>query len=512
MPLVAGADCSTQATKVLVVDTDDGRIVSSGTARHEVVQVSRGASETHPVVWERALADALAQTGRAADVVALSVAAQQHGLVVVDRSGTPLRPAVLWNDTRSAGDARAIVAALGGPEATALLTGSVLSASFTVTTWAWLRRNEPEVARAARGVHLPHDHLIAALTGRACTDRSDVSGTGWWNPGSETYEHAVLSLDIVDLDPGMLAPVLGPHDVAGEVPRSRGESYGLRQGTVVGCGAGDNAAAALAMSLCPGEAALSLGTSATVYTIANLPSKDATGIVSGFASADGRFLPLACTLNATLAVDRVSEWLNLDREEVEPSGGVVCLPWLDGERTPNVPAATGTMRGLRRTTSRGAILQAAYEGVVATVLDATGALERWAPQDPTAPLLLLGGGARGPVWRETVRRLSGRPVLLPGLLEPVAYGAAVQAGAAVTGRAVGELARDWGGRKGKLLDAEPRDDAVLGEIADWRATVLASLDTPNAASGAVGGPERGPPGQLVDEEGAASVPGGAGDQ
>ena len=191
------------------------------------------------------------------------------------------------------------------------------------------------------------------------------------------------------------------------------------------CGAGDNAAAALALSFAPGEAALSLGTSGTVYAPSAVPSADPTGTVAGFASADGRFLPLACTLNATVAIDRTCEWLELSREDVAPSEGVVFLPWLGGERTPNAPTATGTMTGLRYQTDKRAILQAAYEGLVATLLEATAFLDQWAPQSMDAPLLLLGGGGA----RSGVARNSG-----PSIGTPVARCGTERAGCLWSGR------------------------------------------------------------------------------
>ena len=144
------------------------------------------ARETDPKAWALSLATALAQTGRAADIAAISVGGQQHGLVVLDGSGRPLRKAPLWNDTRSAPDARELVQNLGGPEACAERVGSVLTPSFTVTHWAWLRRTEPEIAAATRRAMLPHDYLNFCLTGVATTDRSDASGTGWWSPAHES--------------------------------------------------------------------------------------------------------------------------------------------------------------------------------------------------------------------------------------------------------------------------------------------------------------------------------------
>jgi xylulokinase len=474
MPLVAGVDCSTQSTKVLVIDADDGQVVATGGATNEV-EGEGGARETDPKVWEVSMANALAQTGRAAEIAAISVGGQQHGLVVLDGSGRPLRKAPLWNDTRSAADARALVDSLGGPEECAKRVGSVLTSSFTVTHWAWLRRTEPETADAARRAMLPHDYLNFCLTGVATTDRSDASGTGWWSPAEEAYAPEVLALEAVQLDPSMLPEVVPPDGVAGLVSKEAAQQFGLAVGVPVACGAGDNAAAALALSFAPGEAALSLGTSGTVYAPSAVPSADPTGTVAGFASADGRYLPLACTLNATVAIDRTSDWLGLSREDVVPSEGAVFLPWLGGERTPNAPAATGTMTGLRYETDKRAILQAAYEGLVATLLEATAFLDQWAPQGNDAPLLLLGGGARGHAWQETVRRLSGRPVLVVELSELVAYGAAVQASAVLGGKSPGSVAESWGARRGVMLPAVPRDDAVLERIAAWRRLVLPSF-------------------------------------
>lgn len=474
MPLVAGADCSTQSTKVLIVDVDDGRVVASGGATHEV-EGEGGARESDPRDWEASLARALGQTGLAADVGALSVGAQQHGLVVLDDAGRPLCKAPLWNDTRGAADAKALVDALGGPEATALRIGSVPTSSFTVAHWAWLRRARPEVAAAARHILLPHDYLSFRLTATMTTDRSDVSGTGWWSPSDESYAADVLELDAVRLDPAYLPEVLGPTASAGTVTSAAAEQFGLRPGAPVACGAGDNAAGALALSFAPGEAAMSLGTSGTVYAPSARPSADSTGTVAGFASADGRYLPLACTLNATVAVDQVSEWLGLGREDVASSDEVVFLPWLGGERTPNAPSASGTLTGVRYSTDKRAILQAAYDGLVATLLEATAFLDQWAPQSREAPLLLLGGGARGRAWQETVRRLSGRPVLVVELSELVAYGAAVQAAALLTGEPLADIANRWGARRGLMLEPVARDDQALARIAAWRQSYLATL-------------------------------------
>ena len=461
--LAAGVDCSTQATKVLLVDPDDGRVVAEGRAPHEVTG-SGGARETDPELWWRALRDALAATGRAHEVGSIAVAGQQHGLVVLDGRGRPLRPAMLWNDTRSAPEAADLLGALGAGR-WADEVGVVPVASFTVTKWAWLRAHEPEVARAARAVRLPHDFLTERLCGRGVTDRGDASGTGWWSTADESYVAPVLGLPTVGLDPALLPTVLEPHEPAGEVVDAALSELGLAPGTLVAPGTGDNMGAALGLGLVPGEPVLSLGTSGTVYARMNRRTVDPSGTVAGFAAATGDFLPLAATLNATLALDRVAAWLGLDRDGVEPSDGVVVLPYLDGERTPNRPTATGTITGLRHRSSPGSILMAAYEGVVAGLL---GALDRLAQQGegvrPDAPLVLIGGGARGRTWQEVTARLSGRALEVPAHDELVALGAAVQAAAVAGGEEPAAVARRWSTRAGARVEPRRVDVETLERI------------------------------------------------
>ncbi|BFO19508.1 hypothetical protein SHKM778_58960 [Streptomyces sp. KM77-8] len=212
------------------------------------------------------------------------------------------------------------------------------------------------------------------------------------------------------LDPALLPRVVRPGEVAGTVRDGHGLPFS--KGTLVACGTGDNAAAALGLGVRPGTPVMSLGTSGTVYAVTQRRPADPTGTVAGFADARGDWLPLACTLNCTLAVDRVAALLNLDREAVEPGRGVTLLPFLDGERTPNLPNSSGLLHGLRHDTTGGQLLQAAYDGAVYSLLAALD-LVLDEDADPSAPLLLIGGGARGTAWQQTVRRLSGRAVQVP---------------------------------------------------------------------------------------------------
>ncbi|MYU23247.1 xylulokinase [Streptomyces sp. SID8352] len=457
-PLVVGVDSSTQSTKALVVDAATGRTVAEGRAAHTVT--SGAARESDPRQWWEALCEALARCGDAArEAAAVSVAGQQHGLVTLDARGEPVRPALLWNDVRSAPQARRLVAELGGPAAWAERTGSVPGASFTVSKWAWLAEQEPGAVLATRAVRLPHDYLTERLTGQGTTDRGDASGTGWWASATETYDDTVLAR--VGLDPALLPRVVRPGEVAGTVRGGHGLPFS--PGTLVAAGTGDNAAAALGLGLRPGVPVLSLGTSGTVYAVSRRRPADPTGTIAGFADASGDWLPLACTLNCTLAVDRVAALLGLDREAVEPGAEITFLPYLDGERTPDLPLATGLLHGLRHDTTGGQLLQAAYDGAVHTLL---GALDRVldADADPAAPLLLIGGGARGTAWQRTVRRLSGRPVRVPAARELVALGAAAQAAGLLTGEDPAAVARRWNTAAGPMLEPVERDEETLARI------------------------------------------------
>jgi xylulokinase len=469
--LVAGVDTSTQATKVLVVDPEDGRVVAAGRAPHEVTG-SNGARETDPEVWWRALRTALERTGRAREISAISVAGQQHGLVALDGDGRPLRPAILWNDTRSADEARELTEALGGGEAWAERIGLVPVPSFTATRWAWLRRHEPAAAAAARAVRLPHDFVTERLCGRGATDRGDASGTAWWSTRDEDYADEVLEL--IGLEPALLPAVLGPREPAGELTAAAARDLGMREGALVGPGTGDNMGAALGLGAAAGEPVVSLGTSGTAYAVMEERAVDPSGTVAGFADASGRFLPLAATLNATLAVDRVAGWLDLDREAAAERTMAVVLPYLDGERTPNLPRAAGMITGLRHETTREEILLAAYEGAAASLVEALDLLaDQGSGLDPSAPLVLVGGGARGGVWQRVVARLSGRPLEVPNADELVALGAAAQATACLSSEAPEEVARRWGTRAGTTVEPPAARDAET--LARIRATREAAL-------------------------------------
>ncbi|MEU9180026.1 xylulokinase [Streptomyces sp. NPDC048550] len=469
--VVIGVDSSTQSTKALAVDLETGAVLGEGRASHAV---SAGAGrESDPEQWWRALGEAAAGTGWADRAAACSIAGQQHGLVTLDAAGRPVRPALLWNDVRSAPQAAELGAAFG-PAELARRTGSVPTAAFTAAKWAWLQANERAAADRVAAVRLPHDYLTERLTGEAVTDRGDASGTGWWGP--DGYDRDVLGR--IGLDPGLLPQVLPPGALAGTVRTG----MPLREGALVATGTGDNMAAALGLGLTPGRPVLSLGTSGTVYAVGRTRPADPSGTVAGFADALGGWLPLACTLNCTLAVDRFASLVGRGREDVEAGGTVVVLPYLDGERTPDLPGASGLVHGLRHDTTPGQLLQAAYDGAAHALLVALDDVLRAGGESPAPdePLLLIGGGARGSAWQRTVLRLSGRAVQVPEAREPVALGAAAQAAALLTGEPADAVARRWRTAGGRVLDPVPRDEDTLERITSTLRRARALQELPPA--------------------------------
>jgi xylulokinase len=442
--LVLGVDSSTQATKLELRDATTGRLEASARAPHPPVHPPR--SEQDPGAWWSALGNAGADLGRPR-IAALSIGSQQHGMVVLDADGSVVRPAKLWNDTESAPDAVALVERLGA-EAWSQAVGLVPLASYTVTKLAWLRRCEPGAWSRLARVVLPHDWLNLRCTGSAATDRGDASGTGYWSPATGEWRTDVLAL----IDDGRdwarcLPDVKAPTEPVGPLV---GEARDLFGPAIVGPGTGDNMAAALGLGLVPGDVAVSVGTSGTVYAVSDTPVADPTGAVAGFADATGRFLPLVCTLNAAKVLDTVATLLGVDHDGLDdlaleaPAGahGLMLLPYLDGERTPNRPDASGILAGLRTSHDRADLARAAVEGVVHGLLDGLDAL---AAQGITLDgrLVLTGGGAKSRAVRRAFADLSGRPVDVHADTETVARGAAVQAAATLAGAHPSEVARVW---------------------------------------------------------------------
>jgi xylulokinase len=432
--LVAGVDSSTQSCKVVLCDADDGTILAAGSAPHP------DGTECDPAAWWAALQQAGdGLLGRAA---AVGVAGQQHGMIVLDEAGAAIRPALLWNDLRSAGAAADLVTEMGGPEWWATQTGSVPAASFTITKLRWLAEHEQVSAARAASVMLPHDWLTwmlcrdpapgsghrTARLAEMVTDRGDASGTGYFAPSREAWLPDLASAAIGH--PLSLPRVAGPAEVVGETA----------WGTAVSAGTGDNMAAALGLGLEPGDLAVSVGTSGTAFAVSEQPAADASGAVCGFADATGRFLPLVCTVNAGLVMRATAALLGVDLAGLDalalaaPPGaqGLVLLPYLDGERTPSRPSATGVVAGLTtRNASPQNMARAVVEAVLASLAEAADLLAEQGVARQR--VLLIGGGARSPAVCAIAPTIFGVPVVVPEPAEYVALGAARQAAWALAG-------------------------------------------------------------------------------
>ena len=422
-----GVDSSTQACKVVITDAVTGEVVRSGRAAHPA------GTAVDPEAWWMALRGAIEGAGGMDDVAAWAIGGQQHGMVALDAHGRVVRDALLWNDTRSAGAASDLIAEFGA-EALAARTGSVPVASFTITKLRWLRDAEPDNAARVAAVALPHDWLTWRLRGygperpdldELVTDRSDASGTGYWDSTTGAYDRELL---VAALGHDAVLPrVLGPCETVTDT-----------DGRVVAPGAGDNAAAALGVGAGLGDVVVSIGTSGTVFAVSPERTTDPTGTVAGFASADGHFLPLVATLNAARVLDAIARLLGVDHDELSRlalaaspgAGGLRLVPYFEGERTPNLPDATASLEGMTlASTTRENLARAAVEGMLSGLvagLDRVRALGV-----PVQRALLIGGGAQSAAVREIAPQILGVPVEVPAPAEYVAIGAARQAAAAL---------------------------------------------------------------------------------
>ncbi len=467
--LVVGIDSSTQSTKVEVRELDSGRIVASASSGHPATTPPR--SEQDPRSWWEALQKAFADTGVAAgDVAAISVGGQQHGLVLLDADGEPVRPAKLWNDTESSAQADSLVSRLGA-KAWAEAVGSVPGAAFTISKLAWVAEHEPGRLAQAAKIMLPHDYFNFRLTGNHVTDRGDASGSGWWSAQDGVRTDLLALVGQASELASKVPTVLGPTEAAGVVTNG---ACGFADDTPVAIGTGDNMAAALGLGLRRGDVAISLGTSGTVYAITAESTHDATGAVAGFADATGAFLPLVCTLNATKATDSVRRLLGVGLDEfnelalaAEPgSDGMVLVPYFDGERTPNRPFASATLTGVRSDVSREALARASVEGVACGLLEGLDALIDLGVE-PTGRYFLIGGGSRSTAFQRVVADLIGHDIQVPDSDQAVATGACVQAAALISGDGFGEIADRW--QLGAGLSVTPNDVDRLAIRARYKA-------------------------------------------
>lgn len=436
MNLVAGVDSSTQSCKVVIRNAETGELVREGRASHP------NGTEVDPAHWWSALNEAIAAAGGLDDVAAISIGGQQHGMVVLDSDGNVIRAALLWNDTRSSAEAEELVKHFGAAYLVEN-TGSLPVASFTSTKLLWLKNHEPANASKVAAVALPHDWLSWRLAGfgptgasekgpdfgSLVTDRSDASGTGYFNSQTNNYCDEILeyALGHVPALPRVVAP--------GEVALQTASSI------KIACGAGDNAAAAFGLGATAGDVIVSLGTSGTVFSVSATSNADTTGTIAGFASASNDFLPLVCTLNAARVLDSISGLLEVSHAELSDlalsakpgADGVVLVPYFEGERTPNLPDAKASITGLTlANNTRENLARAAIEGMLCGLNAGLEAL--LAAGVECKRIVLVGGAAASPAVQHIAGEVFGVPVLVPEAGEYVANGAARQAASLALGR------------------------------------------------------------------------------
>ena len=493
-----GIDCGTQSTKALLLD-DDGAQLAIGRVDHELISRPDGTREQDPAWWIAAAVVAVRQAVAAAPgaaVAGIAVSGQQHGLVALDDADRPVRPAKLWNDTTTAVDCVALTERMGGEAAVHDATGNLFLPGYTAPKVEWLRRAEPaSYARASRFC-LPHDWLNLWLTGSFATEAGDASGTAYLDVHSRAYAPAVLAAIDPERDwPTALPPVQRDDEPIGRLRREAADALGVPVGTPVAPGGGDNMCAAIGVgAVVEGLAVMSLGTSGTVFGYAPSPAVDPLREVSAFCDSTGAWLPLACVLNCTVPLDWARALFGLHHEafdtlvETVPPGarGLTFVPYLDGERTPNLPDASGSLLGLRATHGPPEIARAVLEGVTAGMANAVTAFRRTGPV--AHELLLVGGAAGSDTWGRLLADWLDVPVARPALAEAAAHGAAIQAahviGGAPLARRVATDAR-W----------EPRRDGAILELAASRASerfdgASERLDAPSAIAGAAAAARR----------------------
>lgn len=454
LSLVAGVDSSTQSCTVEIRNAQSGRLLGTGRAPHS--PTFPPVSEQHPHEWWQAFALAFAAACTDAGVAAtqihaISVGAQCHGLVLLDREDNVLRAAKLWNDTTSADQAKKMVEQLGHAHWVEQI-GLTPTAALTVTKLAWINENENNLLSQVGSVLLPHDWLTFKLTGRKITDRSDASGTGYYSAMQGRWLPELLE-SVVSPDvpwESLLPQVLGPDEIAGTVTAAIASELGLGTGVIVGVGGGDQHLGAIGLGLETGDVAFSLGTSGVVLTTSEHPVLDKSGWVDGVADATGGYLPLVCTLNSTTVTDAfarllgvtVAELGNLALAADSSTERPTLVAYLNGERSPSRPQAQGILANLTTSVTRESLALSIFEGVIAGLVRGLDAL-RAAGVRVDREVIAAGGGARSLAYRQILADMLGRPVHTRDAPEATARGACVQAAAILTGKPITTVRDSW---------------------------------------------------------------------
>ena len=436
--MFVGIDCGTQGTKVLLVDRD-GNALGRGYAAHALTERESGAREQEPQWWLKALRTAVRQAvgdRQGSAVEALGVSGQQHGLVILDETKQIIRPAKLWNDTETAPQNAEIVEHFGGKQGCFTRFGIVPLTGYTVSKLLWIKQREPENFARIRHILLPHEYLNFYLTGRMCAEFGDASGTAYFDVRTRQWTREML--DWIDGGSGQLfaalPPLLPVEEPVGALLPQVAEDLGLPASCLVSSGGGDNMMGAIGTgNVREGVVTLSLGTSSTVYSFHRKPVLDSTGNVAPFCSSSGGWLPLVCTMNATNVVTQTLTTLGRTVVDIEPAlaatapgaDGLIFLPFLNGERTPDLPNAHGTISGISANNwTADHLIRAAIEGVSFGILNGLDLIQSDAVVDR---ILVIGGGARSSAWRQMLADASGADVEMTLEEEAGCLGAIIQA-------------------------------------------------------------------------------------
>lgn len=446
-----GIDCGTQSTKAIVLESD-GTILGRGHAQYALVEGPGGAREQDPAWWSDAMFAASLAALAAVDsrcVDGIAVSGQQHGLVLLDEQARVIRPAKLWNDTQTAAQNTELIQRSAGADRLFEEMGIVPLTGYTISKLLWVAQNEPENFRRIRHILLPHEYLNFILTGRFCAEYGDASGTGYFDVRSRSWNRAILAR--IDNGSGHLYRAL-PELVASDEPIGKvlpeiACRLGISGDCVVAPGGGDNMMAAIGTgNVREGIVTMSLGTSSTVYAYRDEPMQSLDTGVAPFCSSTGGWLPLVCTMNSTNVLMQILEVVggsvsDLDKALSATSpgaNGLTFLPFLNGERTPDLPSATGSLFGLNSmNTSKAHLLRGAVEGVSFGILDG---LRRITGGLGCNEVRLVGGGAKSAGWRQMIADASGTPVCSPVEEEAGALGAAMQAMHVHTGEDLATIA------------------------------------------------------------------------
>ena len=438
--LLIGIDSGTQSTKALVVDAKDGRVLGSGSQAYDLIPgLPPGAKEQHPHTWRDATAAAIRQAMRQAkvardEVKAIGVSGQQHGFVPLDKAGEVIRPAKLWCDTATASECEVITEALGGAKKTIKALGNAVLPGFTASKILWLKKHEPKNFAKLATVLLPHDYLNYWLTGERVMEFGDASGTALLDVRKRKWAKAAVEAIDANLA-DKLPRLISSDQPAGGLQTSTAHLLGLNPGVLVSAGGGDNMMGAIGTgNTRPGLVTASFGTSGTIYACADKPVVDPEGEIAAFCDSTNRWLPLLCTMNVTVATEMMRLDFGYSHEQFEskagqvPPGaeGLLLLPYLEGERTPNVPDGTGVMIGINNRTFRASnYCRAAMEGVT---LGMNYGLRRLAELGvKTKQIRATGGGAKSKLWRQIMADVFNAEVVTLKVGEGAAYGAALQA-------------------------------------------------------------------------------------